>query len=169
MNQEIPSYLASVAVAPYTEVNYTFNSILNPQLNVKLAAVASDTTVMKNAFISLEPIFHQFENHFGPYRWDRIGYVMTPFQAGAMEHASNIAYPRDLLTGGPSGNQHIMAHELSHHWFGDLATCRTASKCGSTKVLLHTVSACSTNGLFHELLITPVSAQTINKCSISVM
>jgi len=128
LNQEIPSYLASVAVAPYTEVNYTFNSLLNPQLNVKLAAVASDTTVMKNAFVSLEPIFHQYEQHFGPYRWDRVGYVMTPFQAGAMEHASNIAYPRDLLTSGPSGNQHIMAHELSHHWFGDLATCRTASE-----------------------------------------
>jgi aminopeptidase N len=76
----------------------------------------------------LEPIFHQFEQHFGPYRWDRVGYVMTPFQAGAMEHASNIAYPRNLLTSGPSGNQHIMAHELSHHWFGDLATCRTASE-----------------------------------------
>jgi aminopeptidase N len=133
LNQEVPSYLASVAVAPYTEVNYTYSSMLNPQLNVKLAAVPGDTTAMKNAFVSLEAIFHEFESHFGPYRWDRIGYVMTPFQAGAMEHATNIGYPRDLLATGAAGNQHIMAHELSHHWFGDLATCRTASEMWLTE------------------------------------
>jgi aminopeptidase N len=155
LNQEIPSYLASVAVAPYTEVNYTFNSLLNPQLNVKLAAVASDTIVMKNAFVSLEPIFHQFEQHFGPYRWDRVGYVMTPFQAGAMEHASNIAYPRNLLTSGPSGNQHIMAHELSHHWFGDLATCRTASE-----MWLNEGFASYCERLFDEWLISRTSYNT---------
>lgn len=128
LNQEIPSYLASVAVAGFAEVNHTYNSILNPELNVKLVAAPADTTPMKNAFVSLEPIFHEFEEHFGPYRWDRIGFVSVPFQAGAMEHATNIAYPRDLIGLGAGANQHIMAHELSHHWFGDLATCRTASE-----------------------------------------
>lgn len=128
LNQEIPSYLASVAVAGFAEVNHTYTSILNPELNVKLVAAPADTTPMKNAFVSLEPIFHEFEEHFGPYRWDRIGFVSVPFQAGAMEHATNIAYPRDLIGLGAGANQHIMAHELSHHWFGDLATCRTASE-----------------------------------------
>jgi len=128
LSQEIPSYLVSIAVAPFTELNYTYESLLNPNLNVKLAAVPSDTQAVKNAFISLEPIFHEFESHFGPFRWDRVGYVFVPFSAGAMEHATNIAYPRALLSTGAAGNQHIMAHELSHHWFGDLATCRTASE-----------------------------------------
>ncbi|MEX1189736.1 MAG: M1 family aminopeptidase [Bacteroidia bacterium] len=128
LNQEIPSYLASVAVAPFEELNYTYESLLYPELNVKLAAVAGDTQAVKNAFVSLEAIFHEFESHFGPYRWDRVGYVMVPFGAGAMEHATNIAYPRALLSSGAAGNQHIMAHELAHHWFGDLATCRTASE-----------------------------------------
>ena len=128
LSQEIPSYLASVAVAPFVELNYTYESMLNNELNVKLAAVPSDTQAVINAFVSLEPIFHEFEAHFGPYRWDRVGYVMVPFGAGAMEHASNISYPRGLLSSGAAGNQHIMAHELSHHWFGDLVTCRTASE-----------------------------------------
>lgn len=128
LNQEIPSYLASVAVAPFEELNYTWESLLYPELNVKLAAVAGDTQAVKNAFVSLEPIFHEFEAHFGPYRWDRVGYVMVPFGAGAMEHATNIAYPRALLSTGAAGNQHIMAHELAHNWFGNLATCRTASE-----------------------------------------
>jgi aminopeptidase N len=126
--QEIPSYLASVAVANFEELNYTYQSIINDSLNVKLAAIAADTTALKNAFVDLEPIFHEFETHFGPYKWDRIGYVCVPFGAGAMEHAMNIAYPRGLLPGGAAANKHIMAHELSHMWFGDLATCRTASQ-----------------------------------------
>jgi hypothetical protein len=126
--QEIPSYLASVAVADFEELNYTYQSLLNDSLNVKLAAIAADTTALKNAFVDLEPIFHAFETNFGPYKWDRIGYVCVPFAAGAMEHAMNIAYPRGLLPGGAAANKHIMAHELSHMWFGDLATCRTASQ-----------------------------------------
>ncbi|MEZ5174511.1 MAG: M1 family aminopeptidase [Bacteroidia bacterium] len=128
LGQEIPSYLASVAVATFTELNYTWESLLNDSLNVKLVAVPGDTTLVKNSFVTLEEIFHQFEAHFGPYRWDRVGYVFVPFGAGAMEHASNIAYPRGLLSFGEAENKHIMAHELSHHWFGDLATCRTASE-----------------------------------------
>lgn len=128
LGQEIPSYLASVAVATFTELNYTWQSTLNDSLNVKLVAVPGDTTLVKNSFITLEEIFHQYEAHFGPYHWDRVGYVFVPFGAGAMEHASNIAYPRGLLSFGEAENKHIMAHELSHHWFGDLATCRTASE-----------------------------------------
>ena len=149
LNQEIPTYLASVAVAPYQEVNFTYNSLLNPALNVKLVALAADTTTMKNSFVSLEPIFHLFEEHFGPYKWDRVGYVSVPFQAGAMEHATNIAFPRDLLSAGASGNQHIMAHELSHHWFGDLATCETAAH-----MWLNEGFASYTERLFDEWLIS---------------
>jgi aminopeptidase N len=128
LGQEIPSYLASVAVAGFTELNYTWQSMLYDSLNVKYAAIPGDTQAVKNAFVTLEQTFHEFENHFGPYRWDRVGYVFVPFGAGAMEHATNIAYPRTLLPLGEAANKHIMAHELSHHWFGDLATCRTASE-----------------------------------------
>jgi aminopeptidase N len=149
LNQEIPTYLASVAVAPFQEVNYTYNSLLNPALNVKLVALAADTTTMKNSFVSLEPIFHLFEEHFGPYKWDRVGYVSVPFQAGAMEHATNIAFPRDLLSAGASENQHIMAHELSHHWFGDLATCESAAH-----MWLNEGFASYTERLFDEWLIS---------------
>jgi aminopeptidase N len=116
---------------------------------VKLVALAADTTTMKNSFVSLEPIFHLFEEHFGPYKWDRVGYVSVPFQAGAMEHATNIAFPRDLLSAGASGNQHIMAHELSHHWFGDLATCETAAH-----MWLNEGFASYTERLFDEWLIS---------------
>jgi aminopeptidase N len=42
-----------------------------------------------------------------------------------MEHATLIAYPVATLT-GTTLYQNVMAHELSHHWWGDLVTCETA-------------------------------------------
>lgn len=125
---EIPTYLASVASASFEELRDTFQSISNAKIPVVLAAIAADTNALKAAFVNLEPIFHLFEAHFGPYRWDRVGYVMVPFTAGAMEHATNIAFPRFLLGYGADGCDHTMAHELAHHWFGNLVTCETASE-----------------------------------------
>lgn len=126
-SEEIPTYLASVAIADYKEVNQVFNSQLNPQLPVKFHALASDTTNMKNSFTNLKRIFDSLEVKFGPYRWERIGYVLVPFMGGAMEHANNIAYPA-VLVNGNTVYQQTMAHEIAHSWFGNLATCRTASE-----------------------------------------
>jgi aminopeptidase N len=124
INEPIPTYLASVAVAAYTQVNQTYNGINGP-IPIILAAVPTDTTGVKNSFINLPVALSTFEDHFGPYMWNRVGYCMVPFNSGAMEHATNIAYPRATATGSLT-YQTLYAHELSHHWFGDLATCRTA-------------------------------------------
>lgn len=124
MNEQIPTYLASVAVAAYAQVNQTYNGIASTY-PINLVAVASDTTAVKNSFINLPVALSTYENHFGPYMWNRVGYCMVPFGSGAMEHATNIAYPKATATGSLT-YQNLYAHELSHHWFGDLATCRTA-------------------------------------------
>jgi hypothetical protein len=124
MNEQIPTYLASVAVAAYTQVNQVYNGINGP-VPIVLAALPADTTNVKNSFINLNTALSTYENHFGPYMWNRVGYCMVPFSSGAMEHATNIAYPKATAT-GTLQYQTLYAHELSHHWFGDLATCRTA-------------------------------------------
>lgn len=125
VNQRIPSYLISVAVSNYVFVNKTFTDYQNNPVPVKFAAHASDTTDIKNSFINLESAFDIFEDKFGPYHWDRVGYVLVPMTAGAMEHAMNIAFPQ-VIADGSLTYQSIMAHELSHHWWGNLVTCRTA-------------------------------------------
>ncbi|MGB0428531.1 MAG: M1 family aminopeptidase, partial [Flavobacteriales bacterium] len=56
---------------------------------------------------------------------EKVGYVATP--VGAMEHPGNIAYPTGLIDGTLSGES-IMAHELAHHWFGNLITCHQAEE-----------------------------------------
>ncbi|MFL5765410.1 MAG: M1 family aminopeptidase [Bacteroidia bacterium] len=124
LNEQIPSYLACVAVAAYTPVHQTYNGIA-ATIPIEIAAVASDTTAVKASFINLPLALSTFENHFGPFMWNKVGYSMVPFSSGAMEHATNIAYPKATATGSLT-YQNLYAHELSHHWFGDLATCRTA-------------------------------------------
>lgn len=122
LDKEIPSYLASVAVADYTQVNWNVNAA-NGNLPVVLAARPSDTTALKNGFIHLPNAILGFENYYGPYEWNRVGYCLVPFNSGAMEHATNIAYPQAAIS--IAYEAQLMAHELSHHWWGDLMTCET--------------------------------------------
>ncbi len=123
LNQEIPTYLASVALAKYTQVNWTVNTLSGVK-PITLVGVASDTSAMKNGFTHLKSCINGFENYFGPYQWNRFGYCLVPFNSGAMEHATNISYPRAAI-GNLSFEADLMAHELSHHWWGDLITCET--------------------------------------------
>ncbi len=123
LNDEIPTYLASVAVANYRQVNWTINA-LNGTKPITLVGVASDTSAMKAGFVNLKSCINGFENYFGPYIWNRFGYCLVPFNSGAMEHATNIAYPRSVA-GNLNYEAELMAHELSHHWWGDLITCET--------------------------------------------
>lgn len=123
LNQEIPSYLASVSLAKYSEVNWSVNT-LNGVKPIKLIANAADTTALKNGFVNLKSCINGFENYFGPYQWPRFGYCVVPFNSGAMEHATNITYPRPFI-GNLAYESDLMAHELSHHWWGDLLTCET--------------------------------------------
>lgn len=122
LDQEIPSYLACVAVGAYTQLNDQYVSITGDTIPVVLSDFASDTTKLKNSFIHLKDAFNCYESAFGPYLWPKVGYVIVP--NGAMEHPTAVSYPRSLITGTTSGED-IMAHELAHHWWGDLATCHS--------------------------------------------
>jgi hypothetical protein len=122
LDKVIPSYLASVAVADYTQVNWNI-AAANGNLPVVLAARPTDTTALKNGFLHLPNAVLGFENYYGPYVWNRVGYCLVPFNSGAMEHATNISYPQAATS--IAYESELMAHELSHHWWGDLMTCET--------------------------------------------
>lgn len=126
IDESIPSYLACVGVADYVEVNQTYTSpVTNNMIPIVLAARAVDTTNMKNSFVHLTDAATAFENSYGPYMWNKIGYTAVPFNAGAMEHATCIMYPTFAINGNTQWET-MMAHELSHHWWGDYVTCKTA-------------------------------------------
>ncbi len=122
LDEEIPTYLASIAIANYTEVLDTIIGI-DAAIPVGLYVQPQYQSLLQGSFIHLEDALHAFEARFGPYQWPRIGYVNTP--VGAMEHTANIAYPNSLINGN-TDYETTMAHELAHAWFGNLITCETA-------------------------------------------
>jgi hypothetical protein len=123
LNREIPSYLASVAISTYERYETSFLSISGDSIPVYLVAKPVNLNTLVNSFSNLEAVFNAFEDWFGPYQMERIGYVLTP--VGAMEHSTNIAFPVSLAGGGFQ-SESVMAHELAHEWFGNLVTCKTA-------------------------------------------
>lgn len=125
LEQPIPSYLASVAAGNYATVHDAYTSVSGEEVPVTLSAQPGDTVAMKASFIHLHDAFDGFEQDFGPYRWPRVGYTLTT--QGAMEHATNICYPRSIADGTLT-YERIMAHELAHHWFGNLITCSRAEE-----------------------------------------
>ncbi|MBK8470855.1 MAG: hypothetical protein IPL33_00815 [Sphingobacteriales bacterium] len=123
MYQSIPTYLASVAVSNYQTLEWQHYGIADTIL-VQLGARAADTSDLRASFVHLPDCISAFENAFGAYSFDRIGFVVVPFSGGAMEHATNIAYPSFAVNGNLDWES-LMSHEFAHHWFGNLVTCET--------------------------------------------
>lgn len=119
MADNIPSYLAAMAVAPFYTIERTYQNI-----PVELAVMPSDSSNTLSTFIHLDTALSIFINHYGPYRWDKVGFIALPFSAGAMEHSTSIHIGKTFINGSLS-YETLWAHELSHQWWGDLVTCRT--------------------------------------------
>ena len=120
MDEPIPTYLASVAIAKYEEVIMNVNDI-----SVILTSLAKDTTNLRSSFENLPACIERFEQVYGSHSFDRIGFNCVPFNSGAMEHATNIAYPLYAIANGSKTSETLYAHELAHHWWGNTITCRT--------------------------------------------
>ncbi|MBC7426301.1 MAG: T9SS type A sorting domain-containing protein [Bacteroidia bacterium] len=123
LGQPIAPYLASVSVAKYTPVISTYTGPYR-SFPVWLGSVAADTAKAKLSFVNLHSCIGIFENKYGPQTFDKVGFNMVPFTGGAMEHASNITFP-EFAVDGTTNNETLMAHELSHHWWGNTITCKT--------------------------------------------
>ena len=66
-----------------------------------------------------------FETDYFPYPFaaEKYGHMETPIP-GAMEHTTMTSYGTWLYS-GDRRNDPVVAHELSHHWWGDDVTCGT--------------------------------------------
>lgn len=122
MKDEIPTYLACIAVADYKTLSSVHQGV-DKDILIELYAAAADTNSVKSGFAQLGSAIDAYEQAFGPYQWDKVGYSMVPLGGGAMEHATNIAYPIAGI-----GSETLMAHELAHSWWGNLATCHQAEE-----------------------------------------
>lgn len=126
LEQPIPVYLASVAVGEYMLYSDMYHGI-EADIPIHIYAQPSTIQNVPGSFAHLKDVLQMYEQCFGPYRWPRVGYVDVNYNSGAMEHATNIAYPHSAFT-GTSAYETLYAHELFHLWFGDLITCNRAEE-----------------------------------------
>jgi hypothetical protein len=118
----LPTYLISVTTGPYALITDSYNGI-SGQVPITFYCRPADSSKVAGTFVHLKDILRIYEEHFGPYPFERVGYSGTAI--GAMEHAANIFYPYSGWDGGTT-NEWWYAHELSHMWFGDMVTCASA-------------------------------------------
>ncbi len=118
MDKLLPTYLVGIAISNYAESRKTHTGAYG-DLETYLLGTPSQMTNMENSFQYLTDCIDALEFWFGPYVWEQVGFVAT--DVGAMEHSTLIAYPAFSAYGGPDmGQNRLMAHELGHHWWGNM-------------------------------------------------
>ena len=114
-----PVYLVSVSQANFRKIQTTAGGY-----PMTLGFTNQDSSRVALTFRQMDTVVPMFERCFGPYRWERIGYIGT--QKGSMEHVNNIALSRSFMASPTSPYGRItIPHEFGHAWFGNLVTCRT--------------------------------------------
>ena len=124
VSQEIPTYLMSFAFGDFVLWEETYQGI-ERDIPIHVYAKPNQIDKVAGTFANIKEIAAFYEDKFGPYPLNRIGYVST--NLGCMEHVDNIALASPLINGNATfDNESLIAHEMSHAWFGDKVTCATA-------------------------------------------
>jgi len=122
LDQPIPTHLSAIAVANYQDSNFVHTGAFG-DIPVRLTAKPAQLPAMVGKFADIGAAIDACEHWYGPYAWQRVGYVLTT--DGALEIPTNIAYP-DFMTGQSLfQNRGLFTHELGHHWWGDMVTPHT--------------------------------------------
>jgi Aminopeptidase N len=122
--QEIATYHISFAIGDYVEWTDTYNGI-ERDIPITVYVKPSQINNVPGTFVHVKDIASFYENNFGAYPFNRIGYVVT--SVGCMEHVDNIGITSGVVTGNTTQEEYV-AHELSHMYFGNLVTCATAEE-----------------------------------------
>lgn len=130
MDKPHAPYLFMMAIGEYAVVREKWKNIdleyfVEPEYQQDARAIFRNTPAMLDLF----------SKRLGyPYPWDKYSQVVVRnYVSGAMENTTAVIFgefmqasQRDLLDRWRT-NESIVAHEMIHHWFGDLVTCESWS------------------------------------------
>jgi aminopeptidase N len=109
----IATYLMALSIAKYNEMPDTSDS------RIVYYVYRGTDSLSAVAFQNVDQMMVCYESLFGPYPYDKFSFVVTPL--GDMEHQTCVFHARWLMDDGTL-YEDILAHELSHQWFGDYTT-----------------------------------------------
>jgi alanyl aminopeptidase len=124
----LPSYLVAFAIGPMELVDAGKSQ---GGRAIRIAAPKGRAAEAAYAAKSTAPIVDRLEAWFGsPLPYDKLDQVAIPANSGAMENAGMITYAETRILIPPSDPSDsrrktyaaYAAHEIAHHWFGDLVT-----------------------------------------------
>ncbi|RQW08938.1 T9SS C-terminal target domain-containing protein, partial [candidate division KSB1 bacterium] len=116
----IATYLVAIAVGDYSTLQTSYNSITGDSIPLAFYVFPDHLAAAENDWKNLPQMLDFFETHFAPYPFDRYS-MAEAYNRGAMEHQTMTTYSHELIT-GDNRYDYIIAHELAHHWWGDLVT-----------------------------------------------
>jgi aminopeptidase N len=113
----IATYLVGIACTNYVK-DVDSVRIGNRMVPVIMNAYPELEDYFRNASFYAKQSLQKFSELFGDYPFIREQYSQTEINgSGGMEHQTNSFIGRI--------NNQLVAHELSHHWFGDKITCKS--------------------------------------------
>jgi aminopeptidase N len=128
----LPTYLVAFGAGPFATVSGS--AAPTPEraqpMPVRIIGTQPNKDKMDFALQNTGPIVGLLENYFGrPFPFPKLDQIGSPIMPGAMENAGADTYGDSILfldRGAPTAQKKefgmVVAHELSHQWFGDLVT-----------------------------------------------
>ncbi len=131
MDKPHSTYLFMMTVGEFSIVNDTWKRKDGSEMEVNYYVEKKYEEHAKAIFGETPRMLSHFSELLGvEYPWAKYSQVVVrDYVSGAMENTSATIHgdflyqtKRELIDGG---NESIIAHELFHHWFGDLVTCES--------------------------------------------
>ena len=128
----IPTYLMIGVASKFAYWNDTYSRVTDTTQKVPIHYYAWERDIegnngrynAKNAYKFMIPMMEEYSKIFGEYPYNSYGMaVIQPFQYGGMEHQTMSTINRVWLV--EDWYEDGIAHELMHHWTGNLITCAT--------------------------------------------
>ncbi len=117
------TYLAVIHIGPYQLIEQTYekeDGTLVPIQHFVQSNFYDDCLV---DFALVPEMMETYASFYGEYPFEKYGQALVVMQTfGAMEHQTMTTLGTNFIDGEADDEEYTVAHELSHHWFGNCLT-----------------------------------------------